>query len=348
MAKVTLKHIAEACGVSIASVSNALNGQHNRVTPETAQRIQDVARELGYLKSNLPNLDHTGITKPLSREPILVIMPVSESEQYDQNLLQDSPFFNDLLSGIEKGAEHCGVAFSFKRIASVEDVTAIVDGPTVSGVIMIGSFPSEIEAAIKQWTPKTLIVDTPNIIAADTQTTATMQAQVNDAKLGQLAIKHLVKLGHKNIALVFGYLQDSAVHSERYRGIQEFVDAHAQPIKLQLLETDIFFSEPDKKFAQIQEFLTRGATAVLCMSDIFALSVYREAHKAGLSIPYNFSLIGIDNIRLLRFMPFQLTTVDQHIIRRGYNAVMSLLAPKRQLPVTLNVVQGDTCRSVSK
>jgi LacI family transcriptional regulator len=348
MARVTLKHIAEAAGVSIASVSNALNGQTHRVTPETAERIFETARQLGYEKIGLSPSPKLGADLEHSHDPILIIMPASESNQYDQNLLQDSPFFNDFISGIEKGAEHCSVAFTFKRIATLADIERIASGPTVSGVIVIGSFPTEVESAIKQWSLKTIIVDNRNLTEAEENSSATIQAQVDDAKLGHLAIQHLVKLGHKNIALVFGFLEDSLVHRERFRGIQAFVDSHSKPIQLQLLETDVFFSEPEKQFARIQAALTSGVTAILCMSDIFALSVYREAHKAGLSIPYNFSLIGMDNIRLLQFMPFQLTTVDQHIVRRGYNAVMSLIEPHRRLPIKLNIIHGDTCRSISK
>jgi len=342
MPHITLKDVAKQAGVSVASVSNVLNGRTNKVSKSTALKITKTAETLGYTKNHAAASLKTGTSNV-----VLVLRRQVEGTDPVAHLLQDSPFFNDFLTGIERGASTSKLQFSFMRVKTATEVQKIKRGPTPLGVIVIGSFADEIKDVIASWSFKTVLVDNDDFFTQYPSKKNLISSHIDDYQMGQLAIEHLVCMGHRNIVLLFAPVSESIVHRERYRGIQEFIlNNHAKKIITTLHESDIFFSQADKQFKKIQQHINDGATAILCMSDMFAISCYREAHKIGLNVPGDFSLTGIDNLKMLEFMPFKLTTINQHIVLRGYNAVMQIVDENKIKSIELGVVVGDTSRSI--
>lgn len=338
MERSTLKDVAIQAGVSVATASNVINNKRGKVSEKTANKVLAIAKQLGYQK----DLNAVSLKKGNSNM-VVVLMPAVDHPEPFESLLVDCPFFSDFLSGIECGATALGQYFSFMRVSNVRQIEALQRGAKPVGVIVIGKLSDEVLAAIARWEFKTLIVDDKQFFNNHTTGSNLIDYSIDDFNMGKLATEHLLELGHKRILLLFGALQLSAVHLDRFHGVQVAlksagIDAGYCP----LLETNVNTDGAKLVFAQIQRAIEQGATAILCMSDILALGCYRQLSQCGIKVPEAVSLIGMDNLRILKYLPFQLSTVNQDVVRRGYQAVQCLIDDNLSVATEIRLVAGET------
>jgi len=145
----------------------------------------------------------------------------------------------------------------------------------------------------------------------------------DDVASMDLALHHLVQLGHRRIGL--------AVGSERFvpvvRKVQGYRDAMRRMLGEDdlddLVETTMFTLEGGASAAG--RLIERGATAAVCGSDLMALGAIREARSRGLRVPEDFSVVGYDDSLLIAFTDPPLTTVRQSVQSMGEAAVRALL-----------------------
>lgn len=335
MARVTIKDLARETGLSIATVSYVLNGRHHKVSSKTIELVQSTVSKLGYQKNQA-----AAALRRNERDLIQVLMP-----QIPQNLtLQDTPFFSDFLAGIESGASESGIQFAFSRISDAEQLEPLIKAAKPIGVIVVGSYPKEVEQVISEWDLKTVIVDQQDFIANYGVSDTLISCEIDDDELATLAIKHLYQLGHKQIGLVFAPIEDSVVHRRRLNAIRQFAEDNGIYTQLHIVNAEE--SHTDTRFESVLLEAQQCCSALLCMSDVLALRCLRAASRHNINIPDNLSLIGMDGLHLLNFLPLKLTTVDQQITVRGYNSVMELIAPERKKPVELRVLEGETCSCI--
>ncbi len=340
MPRITIKDVAKAAGVSIATVSNVINGRLTKVNPETAKKIHQISQQLGYQR----DMNAASLKRGTSNM-VWVLMPKDDTHQ--NKALQNSPFFSDFLTGIEKGASDSDLYFSFMRVKNTDELQRLSHGPAPKAVILIGIFPESINQIISQWSFKTLIVDNHILMEKYPATTHLHYLNTNDRQMGYIAMEYLIKLGHRNIAVLAGPLQLSVVYRDRLHGIKAAAQA-TKNASLSVVECNCELDAAVTVFEQIKTLLGEGVTAVLAMSDVQALGCYRAANLAGIRVPETFSLIGMDNLTLLSYLPFNLTTVSQDIVQRGYQAVMQLVNDKIRDQATLpTLVEGETCRPVN-
>ncbi|MGL5849320.1 MAG: substrate-binding domain-containing protein, partial [Phycicoccus sp.] len=140
-----------------------------------------------------------------------------------------------------------------------------------------------------------------------------------------LAVTHLAQLGHVEIGLALG--------PERYtpviRKVQGFRAAMGEvlgtePAHLDQLVTHTVFSL-EGGAAAAGRLITRGATAVICGSDLMALGAIRQARSMGLAVPQGFSVVGYDDSTMMAFTDPPLTTIRQSVEAMGDAAVRALL-----------------------
>lgn len=332
--RVTIREVAAHAGVSIATVSNVLNGKAQRATPETVARIQEAVAALGYRKDVNAAALKTG-----KSNTVWVLMPRTPGADPLHDGALDSPFFNDFLSGIERGASAGHQLINFCRISQLDDLAPIQYGPQPTGVIVMGRYDDEISAAIRAWDFPTVIIDNPDFFAAATSANH-LNYTIDDRQMGELAANHLLDLGHRQILLLFGGLALSPVHQARYDGAVNACRARGGDCRL--VEADVSAEGGRRAFAQIATAINEGVTAVIAMADVLAIGCYQAATDAGLRIPEQFSLVGMDNLRLLEYLPFQLTTVSQQIIARGFHAVQTLAEGQPLPDLPLQLIAGNT------
>lgn len=342
MSKVTLKDVAKQAGVSVASVSNVLNGNTSKVSEETAKRIVLVAEQMRYTKNSIAAALKSGMTNT-----ILILLPQLDYDDLTRELEQDHPFFSDFFSGIEKAASRSYLPCSFVRVSEGYEIDSILDGPSPKGVIAIGNLSDSVLERISSWPLETIVVDNINFFDQFPLKPNLLNYHINDREMGSLAIKHLLKCGHTNIVLLSGYLEDSGVYFERYQGIVEEVQSIQKEVKLSLIETEVSINAVQKEFLKIKKTINENdATAVLCMADVLAIGCMREAIRDNIKIPDNLSLMGMDNLKLLNYLPYQLTTINQDIVNRGFNAVQMIIDKHHTYTPSINVTEGETTKII--
>jgi LacI family repressor for deo operon, udp, cdd, tsx, nupC, and nupG len=173
---------------------------------------------------------------------------------------------------------------------------------------------------------------------------------VDDRRAVERAFTHLRSLGHERIGMVLGP-PDHVPSARKLTAFEELSRAHGND--LDLVERSIFSMEGGQ--AAGHRLLQRGATAVICASDVMALGVVRAARRESLSVPDDLSVVGFDDSALMSFTDPPLTTVRQPIELMGRSAVALLISQIGGAPASSEellfepelVVRGSTGPAVT-
>ncbi|MEU4688667.1 LacI family DNA-binding transcriptional regulator [Actinoplanes sp. NPDC023714] len=142
---------------------------------------------------------------------------------------------------------------------------------------------------------------------------------------GDLAVSHLVALGHRRIGMISGPHRFTAVQRKLagYRSaMQRLTNVSSSDVD-SLVELTLFGVEGGEVAAD--RLLAKGATGIVCGSDLMALGAIRAARRRGLDVPGDVSVIGFDDSPLMAFTEPPLTTLRQPVAAMAVAAVRSLV-----------------------
>ena len=167
---------------------------------------------------------------------------------------------------------------------------------------------------------------------------------------GKTAIEHLIGLGHRNIAIVGGPRVHSSMTHERYRGCLDAFQAHGVDFDGELDYESVRFSF-DWGYQAAKQLLkkNRGYTAIFAMADVLAIGAIRALRDAGLRVPEDVSVVGLDGLAIGEYTIPRLTTISQNVeelAEQGFRMLLNqveknLPARYEILPVSL-VVREST------
>ena len=141
----------------------------------------------------------------------------------------------------------------------------------------------------------------------------------------ELAVKHLVQLGHKKIGLISGPL-DSYILQARYQAYLNTLSKYNLEINDNYIGLGYYVAESTKKY--IPRLLDEGVTAILFSHDVRAISAITECRDRGLRIPDDISIIGFDDLPMTTYTVPPLTTIRQDrtaLGKCGFYALSCLL-----------------------
>ena len=337
MSKLTIRDVAREAGVSIATASYVLNNKPGKVSQETRQRVQAVAQQLGY------RLHPSASQIRGASRSLLVLLPGHSLAPDLRGILMDYPFFNELLAGVEHAACDAGLQPALIRIEQPDDIRHLGNGPTPSGVLVLGKHEDALLQALEGWEAPVALVDDRDYFTRH-PTSRLHDVSIDDARLGELAAEHLLSLGHRRLVLLFGTLEASSVHRERLCGVRRALGRHGLSLDADwIIETDVTLEGAAAVQDRLRQQLEQGATAILAMADILAIGCFKQLLAHGYRVPEQVSLLGIDNLQILNYLPLRLTTVGQDVYGRGYQVVRQLQGlPVELAPVAL--IPGEsTC-----
>lgn len=335
MSRLTIKDVAREAGVSIATASYVLNDKPGKVSAETRERVQGVAQRLGYRL-------HPGASqiRGASRS-LMVLLPGHALAPDLRSILMDYPFFNELLAGVEHASFDLGLQTTLSRVEQLDDLRQLMNGPVPAGVLVLGKHDDATLEAIEPWEAPIVVVDDGDYFARH-PVSRLQDFSIDDVQLGDLAAEHLLALGHRHIALLFGHLHHSSVHRDRLRGVRRALTRYGLTLDpAWLIETDVTLQGAAAAQPHLSALYAQGATAVLAMADILAMGCFHGLQRAGLAVPQQVSLLGIDNLHILNYLPLRLTTVGQDVYGRGYQAVRLLRGHQPEL-AAVALIAGDS------
>lgn len=333
--RVTVRDIAKVAGVSVASVSNVLNGV-DKVSEETRERIIQVMLDLDYH----PNLVARSLSKRKS-DMIGLLLPITdEGPSSTSLLLRDNPFYGELLSGVEAKASEYGYDVLIKGIRSGESCRDWILKRNLDGAIFLGNYSEVLSEEMQGLGKRLVLVD-----CYDEGTQIHSTIGIDDESGGYLAAKHLLENGHRIIALVASNVNLDGPIRRRYLGYKKAMEEFGitQTDDLILLDELSF----DGGYRIGKKLLKRNdITAAFAVGDVMAFGILKAMYEVGKQIPEDLSIVGFDNTKGCEYSKPALTSVDQPVYDRGRMAVEALAAAIQEenptlthktLPVSLKI-----------
>ncbi len=300
-AALNMADLAERAGVSIATVSRALSGSPG-VSQETRQRIKELADDLSYAVSPdaarlargstgriavvTPDVAHwfyaamlSGIVTALHGTDLDVLLYEVKDEPQRRRFFEDLPARRQVDALILVALP---ISDDERRRLDLMGVTVVMAGGT------LGEHP---------------------------------HVRIDDVAAGRQAATHLVRAGHQRIAMINSsgtWSLEYAAPSARQRGFTEALEAGGIEVHPDLVIHHQWGSHGGVKGMSELLSLPEPPTAVVTFSDEVAFGALRTLRRAGVSVPYAMSVIGIDDHHLADM--FDLTTVHQPVAQQGIEA----------------------------
>ncbi|MDG5488041.1 LacI family DNA-binding transcriptional regulator [Sphingomonas sp. BGYR3] len=315
--RLTSVELAERAGVSQPTVSRALRNDPS-VAAETRERIQAIAREMGYSLNVPASRLRTGRTQTLA----LVVLAPPGGRAGDVN-----PFYLSLLSAISVAAAEHGYSLlvSFQGAGGDPFFGAYEDSGLADGVIVIGSGQNR-----DGWAFFARLAEQGKRIAAWTGSVEGIAAVHADNRAGgRLATERLIARGCSRILFLGPSDNSLRQFGDRCVGYRAAMAAAG----LAAIEVDpvaVPFGGDRESYgiAAIEWALGIGLTfdGVFAASDLVALGAMQRLQEAGISVPGAVPVIGFDGIRAGLYASPPLTTIEQDYDRAGDELVELMLA----------------------
>jgi LacI family transcriptional regulator len=312
--RTTIKELARRSGVSIGTVSRALNG-YTDVAEETRRRILALAEELDYTPQAAAR------TLVTQRSHVIgVFLWTGEGHPDLQH-----PFFHEVLAGLKDTLGANG--YDLLLFASAQPGNGF--GPhsylkrcrhhRVDGAVIMGCPPDDPELG-------RLSRSELPCVGVDMELSGSRAAYVSSDNVdgGRIAVAHLHGLGHTRIATVAGPL-DTRPARDRLRGFREGITSCGLAYRDELVVYGDYYVASGYEATRRLLALDEPPTGIVAASDMMAVGAYRAAREAGLDVPGDLSVVGYDDMVLAAHLHPALTTVRQDKTGLGAAAAHALL-----------------------
>lgn len=309
---VSIKDVAKAAGVSVSSVSRALNG-YSDVNEKTRKKIQKVAEELGYF----PNQSARNLSSKRKENMALIISGLNEEEKLDE-------FTGNIIRGVyeyinEKGSTVVtyGITSQMQKEKTLEKMC---EEYSISGVILVGLKIHD------EYLKEAAVLGIPCVVIdIDIDGEMAVTVTTDDEVAFEEITDYVLNQGHREVVLIKGRDEAEVTH-KRCRGFEKSLKKHA--VSLQNIESFECDFQEELAFQYTKEYIKknqkRRATAFICMSDVMALGAIRAITECGYLVPEDFSVTGFDGLHVLQYIKPGLVTVDQRIREKGYIGIQVL------------------------
>lgn len=303
MTATTIKDVAREAGVSVASVSRALNGG-NGVTEATGQRIREVAARLSYVP-------HAAARSLITRRThtIGALLPDLHGE-----------FFSELIRGIDLAARarglHLLVSSSHEGTDEAAAALRAMQG-RVDGMLILSS---RVDAAFLR---ANLPASVPAVLLnSAVKSKSYTVLNVDNYGGAHAMVQHLLAAGHAGVSFIAGPPGNFDAQ-QRELGYRDAMAKYAPHASLDVIAGD--FTE-DSGYRAGHQLLARHPRpqAVFAANDMMAVGCLYAFKDAGLVVPRDIALAGFDDIPIARYVTPSLTTVRVRISDLGHSALEQL------------------------
>lgn len=303
MESITIKDVARLSGVGVSTVSRAMN-DHPDINQDTKEKILKVIKEHNYV----PNNSARNLKRTDAHTIAVLIKGIS-------NL-----FFTKMIKIIEREIQKKKYSFVLQHVDDKQDEIDVAieleKEKRLNGIVFLGGFFTHSEEKLKQL-PIPFVISTVGLIdTIDKKKYSSVS--VDDIKESYKMTEHLIKNGHKRIALLSAGEEDESIGKLRLEGYKRALADHGIAFDPDLVhpmleELDGYTME--NGYAVTKNLLESGVecTAIYAISDSVAIGACRALRDAGKKIPEDYSVAGFDGLDITGYYIPSLTTIRQPV-----------------------------------
>ena len=300
-----LRDVAKKAGVSVGTVSNVLN-RPEVVSPKTLERVQKTIAELGFVPNGFARQLRSGYSRTIG----LVVPDVA------------NPFFTEVARGVEDAASKRNYAVflcnSDESLEKENKYLSVLIQQQVRGVLITPADAQGHEYEnLRERGISVALLDT------ETKKSSQCSVSVDDVRGGEIAIEHLLSLGHKDIAWVTGPETIPQI-VDRTMGVTKA--AKVGKAEISTIRVTLMNVAQGEAAAKKILLLKKMPSAIFCANDLLAFGVMRVLLDAGIKIPEQVSLLGYDDISFGNSAAVPLSSISQPAYQLGVTAAELLIS----------------------
>lgn len=293
-ADVTIRDVARVAEVHISTVSRALDpSKSSLVSPETRQRVLEIAEELGYR----PHLVAAGLRRGKTRTVGVVVSDLG------------NPLIAPFVRGVTQALDQAGymplVADTLDEHGRFERVLTHLAARRVDALISSAPRFDDEEATVRFASQGIPVVLATRVLPGS----GLPSVRVDDEAGGRLAAEHLLDLGHRDLAQLRGPLDVEPFRARTAGFDAALAEAGVEPVAVArgALEPTVCYGE--QVMGQLLGQGGRRPTALFVQNDLLALGAIKALRQAGLHCPGDVSIVGYNDLFFAEYVDPPLTTV---------------------------------------
>src|SRR3712207_6268708 len=299
----TLAEVAALADVSISTVSKVLNGRSG-VSEETRARIEALLQENQYNRRS-PGPNHAPLIEVLCFEIA-------------------SSWAAEAIAAIERLAREQGVGLvvsgtNDRQNPDLDWVEGVLNRRPVGVILIASNLPETQKRQLGARNIPFVMLDPAGQPTPDVPSIGSA-----DWSGAYAATRHLIELGHRDIAIITGP-EDMMAATARLSGFRAAMESARIPLHPEYVRRGEFHHSDGLTEGRVLLSLPVPPTAVFASSDVQALGVYEAARALGVTIPSELSVVGFDDLKIARWAGPALTTIRVPIAEMAEQAVQVVL-----------------------
>ena len=332
--RVRIVDVADALGLSTATISNVIHGKTEKISDETVKRVQQELEKSGYI----PNM--AGILLARNNSRIIGVV-VNDHEKYEGRVLEDG-FVMSSLNALSHEVNEKGYFLMIKTTSDIREIPVFASMWNMDGLIMIGFCEADYESLRNQMRISFVVYD-----GYFEKCSKVVNLVIDHYNGGYQAGKYLKELGHKKALCI----ADNFICMDKER-IEGFLKAFGQgeTYRWEIPKTEkerMCFYEDN-----YMQLLKSNVTAVFAVSDFYALEFMKFLQGKNIRIPEDIQIIGFDDNRASRESNPSLTTIHQEANLRAKAAIECLEAMrdgaeyKTEIVLPVDLIKRESTRKL--
>ena len=304
---VTIYDVAKEAGVSIATVSKALNDS-STISERTKENIREIAGRLGYR----PNARAQSFARQASGTVLFIA-------DFYRNIAFENPHMFEIISGSAAYLKKKGYSLLFKPLTRHEApvvIRDIIQEQQADALLLHAHIlTAELAAILSRVDFPYLVIGRPN------QRSSICWMDVNHEQAGQIAANFLLDRGYRQMAFIMGR-EDDAIARSRLTGIRQAMDEEELAVEVVCSRSPYELDD-----AALGELLSRTERpeVLLCANNHLALHCLQHIRRLGLKIPEDVALLTFDNYPFSMLTDPTITAVEVDMHDMGVNAARFVL-----------------------
>ena len=332
--RIRIVDVADALGLSTATVSKVIHGKTEKISDKTVKRVQQELERSGYI----PNM--AGILLARNNSRIIGVV-VNDHEKYEGRVLEDG-FVMSSLNALSHEVNEKGYFLMIKTTSDIREIPVFASMWNMDGLILIGFCEADYESLRNQMRISFVVYD-----GYFEKCSKVVNLVINHYNGGYQAGKYLKELGHKKaLCIADNFICMDKERIEGFRKAFEQGETYRWEIPKTEKERMCFYED------HYMQLLKNSVTAVFAVSDFYALEFMRFLQGKNLRIPEDIQIIGFDDNMASRESTPSLTTIHQEASLRAKAAIECLEAMrdgaeyKTEIVLPVDLIKRESTRKL--